>query len=169
MTPKLPTFTLRTWNWALLDFFDYFHKPEGSQGCIVSKSYITPNFNDRWFPARFVPLGPSGCVGSKSCIKAEATGGRFQGGSFLQKCWNLKNFVAPTASPAFRPQFIRPWAKNQNSAPNILFASLSQFLKGATWPPFPKPPREDGFGRNSGGPGVQISCPKITSEELNRP
>ena len=63
---------------------------------------------------------------------------------------------APPSSPAFRPRFLRPWAKNQNSAPNVLFASLSKFRKGVTQPPCPKTPGGDRFGGNPlfRGPGL---------------
>ena len=57
-------------------------------------------------------------------------------------------WLPPLASPAFQHRFLRPWAENQNSAPNIFFASLSQFQKGVTWPPCPKTPGGDRFERN---------------------
>ena len=69
--------------------------------------------------------------------------------------------VGPQASPAFRPHFLGPWAKNQNYAPNIFFASLSRFRKGVTWPPCPKTTGGDRFGRKPlfRGPGLTPRAP----------
>ena len=67
-------------------------------------------------------VGTLGALGvhqmNKSCIIAKSTGARFQEGLFNQKFLKFQNF-GPPASPAFRPHFLRPWAENQNSAPNI--------------------------------------------------
>ena len=110
-----------------------------------------PNF-DFWLSSSRdpgVPLEPLGCIGSKSCIKQTVTGARFYGGGVpFIKMLKFQNFYWPPASPAFRPRFLEPWAKYQNSAPKVLFASLSQFRKCATWPPCPKTPGGDRFGRN---------------------
>ena len=121
-----------------------------------------------------VPLGPSRCVTSKSCKKAKATGAWFQGGRFYKKMLKFKNFGCPLA---FWPHFLRPWAKNQYSAPNSLFTSLFQIRKGATLPPAPKASEEIDLAEtpflrvraDPGGPGVKITCRKITCEELSGP
>ena len=55
----------------------------------------------------------------------------------IKKFWNSKILVALPASPALRPHFLGPWAKNQNSAPNILFALSSDSKK--VWHNFPAP------------------------------
>jgi len=88
------------------------------------------------------------------------------GGPFYKKCWNSKILVAPPASPTFRPRFLGLWAKNQNSAPNIFFALLSQFRKGATQPPCPKTMGGDRFGRKPTfrGPGLTPRAPRVPRE-----
>ena len=89
----------------------------------------------------------------------------FGGCRFYEYCWNSKILVAPPASPAFQPCFLGPWAKNQKSAPNILFALLSRFRKDMTQPPCPKTPRVDRFGRNPlfQGPGL---TPRASGSKL---
>ena len=98
---------------------------------------------------------------TKRCIKQKVAWNKKQpapnlGGSLLWKCQNSKILFGPPTSPAFRPRFPGLWAKNQNSAPKVLFALLSQFWKGVTGPPYPKAPGGDRFGRNPlfRGPGL---------------
>ena len=50
-------------------------------------------------------------------------------GTFYKKSWNSEILVISSASPALLPCFLWPWAENQNSAPNIFFASSSCFRK----------------------------------------
>ena len=69
----------------------------------------------------------------------------------VPKNWNSKIWFGPLASPAFWPCFLRPWAENQNSAPNIFFALLSQFQKGVRQPLCPKTPGGNRLGRKVRG------------------
>ena len=86
-------------------------------------------------------------------------------GPFYEKSQNSKIFVAGPVSPAFRPIFLRPWAKIQNSGPNIFFAWLSGIQKGMTQPPDFKTLGGDRFGRNPlfRGPGPTLWAPGSVS------
>ena len=55
---------------------------------------------------------------------------------------------SPNSNSAFRLIFLRLWAKNQNSTPNIFFASSSRFQNGTTQPPHFKTLEGDRFGGN---------------------
>ena len=134
---KFPTFILRTRKPTSFLGFNF-------RGVPSMKQY--PNF-DFW---------PSGCVGSKSCIK--------QKGSLLWKMFKFQNFGRPLASPTFRPCFLRLWAKNQNFTPNILFADskkvwhCSKTLEGDR---FGRNPLFRGPGLTQGALGSEVPAQKV--------
>ena len=73
----------------------------------------------------------------------------------------IPKFWSPLAIPAFQPHFLGPWAKNQNSTPIKLFASLSRIQIGVTRPSCSKTPGGDRFGRNPlfRSPGLTTRAP----------
>ena len=100
--------------------------------------YKIPQF---WFLI-FILLGPLGTPGAlrvhwiKTLHKTKSDRRLILVGSLFEML-KFQNFGPPPGKPPFRPYFFQPWAKNQNSATNIFFASLSQFWKGVTQPPCP--------------------------------
>ena len=137
--PEIPNFYLV--NLEAHPFFEEFVGPVGPQGCVLSKSWIKPNVHrilfkgvssknypnyDVWFSPLPGPWGTRGALGVPQIKKWHKSKSDRQ---------NSKILVAPLASPAFWPRFLGPWAKNQYSSPNILFASLYWFQKGVTQPP----------------------------------
>ena len=80
---------------------------------------------------RVDPWGPQGA----SNDKVAEINFYYSRGVFYEKMPNSKKFCATWPTRTFRPNLFRPRGKNQNSAPNILSASLSQFQKGMTQPP----------------------------------
>ena len=117
-------------------------------------------------PSRDLP-GPRGTRGAlgvrriKKLHKTESDRRPILAGVPFIKNVEIPKFLSAPAGPAFRPRFLRPWAKNQNSAPNVLFASLSRFRKGVTRPPCPETPGGDRFGGNPlfWGPGLTPRAP----------
>ena len=79
-------------------------------------------------------------------------------GLFYEKSQNSKKNFTTQPTRTFRPNFLRPTAKIQNSAPNILLASFSRFQQGITWPPCYKTLGGDRFGVNPsfGVPGLTL-------------
>ena len=59
---------------------------------------------------------------------------------------NSKILVSPMTSPAFQPRFLRPWVKNQSSAPNI-FLLILLFSKRYDSTPCSEILGRDRFGR----------------------
>ena len=175
-TLKLPTFYLA--NLKLHPFFEDLGGPVAPQGFIKSKSLIIQNILWIWFCGGpfckkypnfdfwFSPLlGPLGVRRIKKLHKTESDRRPILGGPFYKKYQNSKILVGPPASPALLLRFLRPRPKTQKSAPNVLFALLSGFRKGPTWPPCPKTPGVDRLGRNLlfRGPGwpQTYSCPPV--------
>ena len=163
-------------------FFEDLDGPVGLQGSIESKIWI-----------KQIVLGIRFCRGVpsiqktriwlkiftnlrvrqiKKLHKTKSDRRPILGESLLQKMWEFQNFGRPPG----QPRLLAPWAKTQNFAPNILFASLSRFRKGVTRPPAPKPPEEIDsaetpfFGVRAWpeGLGVRVTHPKITCEEFSR-
>ena len=93
-------------------------------------------------------MGPPGCIQRQSSRNKKMLNFYFSRGVFYEKILKSKIFCATRPTRTFRPNLFRPRGKNQNSAPNILSASLSRFQKGMTRPPRIKNLGGDRFGRN---------------------
>jgi len=93
-------------------------------------------------------LWPTGCFQQQIGINKKILDFHFSMGVFYGKSVNSKIFCDTRPTRTFWPNLLRPRGKNQNSDPNILWASFSPFKIGMTQPPCVKNLGGDRFGRN---------------------
>ena len=112
-----------------------------------------------------VPLRPSGCVESKSCIKQNVI---LEGVPLMKNVENPK-FWLTLASPSFRLRFLWPWPKIKILLLHF-FCLVLPFTKRYETTPYPKTLGGDRFGRKPTfrGPGLTLraSGSKSPTEEF---